>query len=475
MDMLMRTLGSLPATLNETYANILGSIHKDHRKLAIKAFQWMIHARTPLSVDQMVDILAIDVAAEPRFSHKRRLIEQEDVIKISCNLIEIFSWLEPYEDFKRNKVRLAHLSVKEYLTSDQISATPLADFAPQDMDAHASIAQDCLSCLLHVKDSRDAKGRKLVDASVERRRQLAELHDEQRHELWMKFRSDLTADLPMISYATRWWTYHARKAGEKNERLFQLMLEAFDPDAFEAWYRYIDKVRSGIKECCGVNERAPARLTYAIEEGLPRLAQHLLEHGVNANLHASGGLTPVEAAAERGDIELVILLLRFGADANLSGSPFGPALRYAAYKGSIEMVELLLQYGADIDHKASAGTPLAAAVDRNHIPIAELLIAKGANIEADSFGTPLFRASSHTAMVQLLLSKGVPTCLDANKAALRQAAAHGHEEIVRLLLVAGFDVNAVTFNSDLSYYKLQTALHAAAEDGRVSILRLLID
>ena len=159
MDMLMKTLGSLPATLNETYAHILGNIHKDHRKLAIKAFQWMIHARKTLSIDEMVDILAIDVAAEPRFSPKRRPIEQEDVIKICCNLIEISSRYGPYGMSVRNEVRLAHLSVKEYLTSDQTLATPIADFAPQDMDAHASIAQDCLICLLHVKDSRDAKGR----------------------------------------------------------------------------------------------------------------------------------------------------------------------------------------------------------------------------------------------------------------------------------------------------------------------------
>ncbi|KAL8915146.1 MAG: hypothetical protein Q9172_006935 [Xanthocarpia lactea] len=483
MDMLMKTLGSLPATLNETYAHILGNIHKDHTKLAIKAFQWMIHARETLSIDQMVDILAIDVAAEPRFSPKRRPIEQEDVIKICCNLIDISSWLEPYELVSgleplkvpvRNGVRLAHLSVKEYLTSDQISATPVADFAPQDMDAHASIAQDCLSCLLHVKDCRDAKGRKLVDASVEQRKQLAELHWGQRRELRMEFQSDLMADLPMISYATEWWTYHARKAGEKNERLFQLMVEAFDPDTFEAWYRYIDQDWGSFKEYRGVNERAPASLTYAIEEELPRLAQHLLEHGVDANLHRSGWLTPLGAAVKSVDIKLVKLLLKFGADANLSG---GPSLHYATHKGSIEMVELLLQYGADIDRKTYGETPLAAAAKENRIPIAELLIAKGANIDADGLGTPLLFASSegHSAMVRLLLSKGVSTCLDGNKAALPKAAAHGHEETVRLLLVAGFDVNAFTSISDPRHPKLQTALYAAATNGRVSILRLLID
>ena len=322
-----------------------------------------------------------------------------------------------------------------------------------------------------------AHSRKLFDASVERQRRLAELDYEQWHKSRMKFRSDLRADLPMVSYAAYYWIYHARKAGEKNERLFQLMVEAFDPDAFEAWYRCIDHARDSFEEYRGVNERAPARLTYAIKEGFSRLAQHLLEHGIDANLHAAGGPTPVEAAAERGDFKLVGLLVKSGANINTSGSAFGSALLHAAYKGSIEMVELLLQKGADTDRKWNERTPLAAAAGQNRIPIAELLIAKGANIEADGSGTPLFRASSggHTAMVQLLISKGVSTSLDANKAALREAAAHGQEEIVRLLLVAGFDVNAFISDPDLRQSKLQTALHAAAAYGRVPILRLLID
>ncbi|KAL8855481.1 MAG: hypothetical protein Q9178_007863 [Gyalolechia marmorata] len=480
MDMLMKTLGSLPATLNETYAHILGNIHKDHRKLAIKAFQWIIHTKKTLSIDQMVDILAIDIAAEPRFSPKRRPIEQEDVIKICCNLIEISSWLEPYTTHKRNGVRLAHLSVKEYLTSDQISATPVADFAPQDIDAHASIAQDCLSCLLYVKDSRDAKGRKLVDASVERLKQLAQWQLEQRDELSKNFRSDLMADLPMISYAIGWWTYHARMAGEKNDRLFQLMVEAFDPDAFEAWFHYTHQEGMIFEEYDGFNQRAPARLTYAIDEELPRLTQHLLEHGVDANLRTSAGIAPVEAAAERGDIKLVRLLLKFGANINNSDSPFKSALWYAAHKGSIEMVELLLRNGADIDGKADAkyfGTPLAAAAEQNRIPLSELLIAKGANIDGDGVCTPLSLASrqGHTAMVQLLLSKGVSTCLDANKDALREAAAYGHEEIVRLLLITGFNVNTFTSDPEIWNSELQTALYAAGANGHLSILRLLID
>ena len=56
---------------------------------------------------------------------------------------------------------------------------------------------------------------------------------------------------------------------------------------------------------------------------------------------------------------------------------------------------------------------------------------------------------------------------DGNGTALVWAACHGFEELVVMLLVAGADVNARAESNGL------TALHAAAERGRTTVVRLI--
>jgi len=55
------------------------------------------------------------------------------------------------------------------------------------------------------------------------------------------------------------------------------------------------------------------------------------------------------------------------------------------------------------------------------------------------------------------------------------AAANGRTEAVRLLLAAGFDVNALGRGDIPVDQPWQTALHRAAESGDVQLARLLLD
>ncbi|KAI4280180.1 MAG: hypothetical protein L6R38_004651 [Xanthoria sp. 2 TBL-2021] len=493
--MLMATLRSLPATLNERYAQILGNIDIAHRKLAIKTFQWIIYSERPINLDEMADILAIDVAADPGFDASRRLVEPEEVIRICCNLINVGPLGQKH--IPKIGVRFAHLSVKEYLLSNQVQAGPMADFTLQHLDAHNIIAQDCLIYLSHVKDVYDVKGRKMFGIVVEPGDRLSEMSALQRIEWAENFHEELQAALPLLQYASKYWTGHVRIAGEKSEQLFQLMVEAFEPDTFEAWYFHVDSGWSKyLQKGVPIDELAPARLTYAIEKGLPRLAQHMLDQGIEVNFPLVHCRTPLQAAASLGNLELVKSLLKCGARVNLSVGEYGSPISFAASGGFTEVVEFLLDEGADFELMAppssgySSNTALMAAAEENHLSIARILIAKGANVDTTTHTvvvngliyTALSIASDggHTEMVQLLLSCGASIALDANKNALRAAAGRGHEDTVRLLLVAGFDVNA-TFSSreyarpteTFDYH--QTALQFAAQYGKTSTLRLLID
>src|SRR5262249_31931456 len=133
--------------------------------------------------------------------------------------------------------------------------------------------------------------------------------------------------------------------------------------------------------------------------------------------------SPVLAAAASGDLETVRLLLDAGAKADdvpkaddLRGRGFAgfrTPLMWAAYHNDVGMVRLLLDHSADPNQSTSFGNPLSQACWRDSFEAAELLIARGANVNArDALAnfTPLHWAagteSPRPQLVKLLLAKG---------------------------------------------------------------------
>ena len=118
----------------------------------------------------------------------------------------------------------------------------------------------------------------------------------------------------------------------------------------------------------------------------------------------------------------------------------------------IEAVDFLICKGADIhaidadvgymDH-VCYGTPLHYAVWHNHIEIARLLIARGADVDA------------------------IGTGIDDGHKCLHFAAHHGNIEIVRLLVENGASVDS---RDDIG----NTPLHEAAEYGHLEVVRFLV-
>ena len=140
----------------------------------------------------------------------------------------------------------------------------------------------------------------------------------------------------------------------------------------------------------------------------------------------------INSAAVTGDIETVKQHLAAGADVNGWPDEGGqaPPLYWAAAEGHKEIVELLIANGADVNLRSgmvvktkdgSEGnkmaqeimnnrTPLDMAILNEHTEIAELLIAKGTDVNAKSNRgyTPLHEASKNekTEILELLIAKG---------------------------------------------------------------------
>jgi len=240
----------------------------------------------------------------------------------------------------------------------------------------------------------------------------------------------------------------------------------------------------------------------ATEVGDIKLAEILIARGADVNPKTNTGNTPLHSAALKGDIKMANWLILKGADVNAKNN-YGltpvsrallsdgggrlmidllvskgaevPELHLAAHRGDIDKVRSSLEKGTKIDLRDKAmHTPLFYAASAGQMNVVDLLISKGADVNAkDSRGgeTPLFYAgdAGQKNVVELLIAKGAD--INARGAqrssALESAAWLGRSDVAKLLIAKGADVNA----RDESDY---TPLHPAAINGLVEVVEMLI-
>ncbi len=233
-------------------------------------------------------------------------------------------------------------------------------------------------------------------------------------------------------------------------------------------------------------------LQAAAGKGQLEVVQFLLDHGAAVNGIAQPGLTPLHFAAGNGHLAVVDLLLRRGAKPDRATRGGVTPLYLAALKGYAQVAKALIDAGAPVNVRTSAGnggesvgmddlrfdalaplTPLDVALYRGFQNIVELLIAAHAdtNTRDDQGRTPLMTlvGGGQKAMVPLLLDHGanVNAADDAGATALHRAAQNGSPELVALLLAHKADVNAKD--------KAGTApLHLAALNGNSAAIKALL-
>ena len=150
-------------------------------------------------------------------------------------------------------------------------------------------------------------------------------------------------------------------------------------------------------------------------------------------------------------------------------------LSWAAAYGREAVVQLLLEKGAGIEAEDNyRRTPLLSAAAGGHEAAVQLLLEKGAGIEAkDNDGwTPLLWAAANggEAVVQLLFDKGAGIEAEDNngRTLLSWAATGGHEAVVQLLLEKGAGIEAKDNNG-------RAPLWWAAQNGHEAVVQLLFD
>ena len=160
---------------------------------------------------------------------------------------------------------------------------------------------------------------------------------------------------------------------------------------------------------------------------------------------------PVFDAAKTGDTEALVRILDDGADAN-EPNVIAP-LQIAAFNGHVDVVQILIDRGADLEATSTMlGTALHAAAQKGYADAIVVLLDAGADPDSrnkDQF-TPLMTASSigHTRAAAALINGAAD--VDAigvartngsggygNVNALHLAKWKGHSEVADLLVEAG--------------------------------------
>ncbi|EAT85426.2 hypothetical protein SNOG_06775 [Parastagonospora nodorum SN15] len=119
--MLRKSLATLPRTLDQTYDRILFTISEEYSEYAMRILQWLTFSARPLSVEEMAEVVAIDVARDPAFDRDEVLEDPLEVLNICSSLVTITrSEADGTSRPAQQIIALAHYSVQEYLVSDRI-------------------------------------------------------------------------------------------------------------------------------------------------------------------------------------------------------------------------------------------------------------------------------------------------------------------------------------------------------------------
>lgn len=161
-------------------------------------------------------------------------------------------------------------------------------------------------------------------------------------------------------------------------------------------------------------------LIAAAEQNDAASVARFLKEGANVKAQDDRGRTALLVATERNSIQAAKLLIAAGADVNAQDHQLDSPLLLAGASGRLEILKLALKAAPNFKvYNRYGGTALIPACERGHVEVVKELLKTDIDINhVNRLGwTALLEA--------ILLSDGGPS----------------HQEIVRLLVAAGADVN----------------------------------
>lgn len=468
---------SLPPTIDGLYRRALGNIPSHEVEIAQRILAWLIVARRPLGLSELVEASAIEIDAHrpPGIGTlaRRRL-------NIQCPEAEIRPTCSPWMcspliiTTRENTVRFRHSTLRRHL----LSAYATDIWRTSIVEAHTLLAQTCLILVTPEEDEHSpSRGlRRPPSRSREAR-----------------YASNIKA------YASTYWSFHYGLAESHSKKL----VGALHRSLTLTLHHHCEEL--SLPETGRLYQIEATILRIAAYHGFTSLTRVSLEMGVSSHgKYCNLCETPLALAAAGGHSNEVALLLQRGASTIANTPAHGEtALYLAAAYGSQETVKVLLEHNAKADSDAGylSQTPLHAAASSGNLDIIKMLTNHNVDLNAMiplSGETPLHLAASrghlqtvkwlveglgasneevgvYDSMIQQRYYQAWKEDLLTGSASTRhllwetEAKVVAQERMSELLSLCGryADINMRTREG-------HTALHLAASNGRAPIVRFLL-
>ena len=434
-----KALFCLPRAIDKALGTVMQRIrlqHPEAQLLGMKTLALVLYAKRPLTVEELLEALAIEVWSS---GHEPDDIVHEEVMLECCKgLVRVQT--------TDRTVHFSHCSVHNYIQSH-----------PDLLSSNLYLAKICLTYLLY-------DGIQSADSA-----------------------SDAMLNHPFLPYASKNWAAHVKGDGESDPEILNHLEELFrSHDKFlrVAKLHYSMKIlkTSGDKK---IPISTPLHI--AAGAGLNSVAEKLLQKSGDPTQLAFSeniyGWTPLHEASIGGHSEMVAQLLRLanGCDINTPDNEGMTALLRAAQGGHAEVLRILFQNGATVteadDYGCNALSIALTCYDKTSAKLIfdQMLLADKVDIMNMTF-SPIKLTLLHQIAnlgydegVTLLLEKGAdPYSENAwGFAPIHLAARKGHVDVVKVLL------KAMNNNVPPSYCG-QTPLHLAAKHDQHSTVKLLL-
>ncbi|MDQ2727628.1 MAG: ankyrin repeat domain-containing protein [Actinomycetota bacterium] len=297
---------------------------------------------------------------------------------------------------------------------------------------------------------------------------------------------DLDRGWPPLLYVcySQWHSIHAEREAGLAAVAYLLLAAGASPNTNNGGRPNHSDYRSALLGA--VSASNPEIIRLLLEQGANpndrvslRRAVQQRDHGCLRLLVMNGATTTgtwaLETAINGDDAEAVGLLLEAAGRTDTAervADLASHALADAAQSASVTVVETLLAYGADPNMATAEGSPLRRATRAGRLDVAEILVSQGATedlTDIDRFLGSCGRADRTGAERLLVEQPGLLNRLsDADRSTVVETAGRPDTAAVSLMLELGFSPHA---RNDLG----ETALHAAAFEGRAETVRLLLN
>jgi ankyrin repeat protein len=398
--------------------------------LAFKTLALILHAARPLTVDEILDALAVELWLNDQGPDYR--VPLETMLETCLGLVVV--------QRSDMTVRFSHYSVQEYLITQ-------SDLIPSEI----YLAKVCLTYLLF--DELITPGYTL----------------EQRKSIY-----------PFLSYAAQNWTTHVKGVGECDPEIQERMDELFQSqEIFTTMVRARQPAQQSTETATVLVLSTPLHI--AAGAGLLTTTERFLEGDPCIGAPDIHGRTALHEASRKGRSCVVRRLLQQPLDIDVQDVDGMTALQHAAEGCHKDVIGILLDNNAKVTGRDNFGrTALSIALanreDESSRHIFERLLSTGGpNVVHTRYG-----AVNHTLLHQManlgyeggvrtLLAMGADPHAEDNwgYAPVHLAARKGHTRVVEILLEA-------TNNQVRPSYCHHTPLQLAAKHGREDTVDVLL-